>query len=187
MRVSLMTQAELKPSQKALYQAFTARIGKKYSVFKAVREDGALLGPWSVWLQVPAVGEPVRQLIEAVDAMPGLSTVTAQVVTLVAAAHFNAAYELYAHAAVAAQAGLSQEQIATLSAGEIPVDLDAEATLAAQVAARLLKGGVLPAPLFKHAIDKLGLDGYNRIVFVVAQYCLVSLTLNAFDVPAGDQ
>ena len=186
MRVSPLTKAELQPSQQALYEAFTARIGTKYSSFKAIREDGALLGPWSVWMQIPKTGEAVRQLLEAVDAMPGLSKKSVQVVTLMAAAHFNAAYELYAHAAVAAEAGLSVEQITALAAGEIPVDLDAEAILAAQVTKRLLKGGVLPGPLYKQAVEKLGMDGYNRIVFVASQYCLVSLTLNAFDVPAED-
>jgi len=80
--------------------------------------------------------------------------------------------------------GLSDTQIATLSAGEIPADLDAESSLAAQVAKRLVKGGVLPAPLFKRAVSGLGLDGFNRVVFLVGQYCLVSTTLNAFDVPA---
>lgn len=186
MRVPPLTQAELKQSQQALYDAFTARIGTKYSSFKAVRDDGALLGPWSVWMQVPKTGEAVRQLLEAVDAMPGLGKVSVQVVTLMTAAHFNAAYELYAHSAVAAEAGLSELQIATLAAGEIPIDLDAEPILAAQVTKSLLRGGVLPGPLYKHAVETLGRDGFNRIVFVTAQYCLVSLTLNAFDVPAED-
>lgn len=186
MRVSIVPEAELNSSQRPLYEAFAKRVGTNYASFKATRDDGALLGPWSVWLQVPKTGEAVRQYIEAVDAMPGLSKKAGQAVTLVVAAHFNAAYEIYAHAAVGAQAGLSQSQISTLCAGETPTDLDAESILAAQVARRLLQGGALPAPLFKHAVDGLGLDGFNRVVFLVAQYCLVSITLNAFDVPAEE-
>ncbi len=186
MRVPLVPEKEVSPSQKALYDAFTARIGKKYSVFKAVREDGALLGPWSVWLQIPKPGDAIRQYLEAVDAMPGLSKKAVQVVTLVTAGRFNAAYETYAHAAVGAQAGLSEDQIATLCAGETPADLDAESALAAQVARSLLKGGVVPTPLFKRAVGELGLDGYNHVIFLTAQYCLVSMTLNAFDVPAEE-
>jgi len=124
MRVRLVPKAEVNSSQKALYDAFIAQIGTKYSVFKAVREDGALLGPWSVWLQIPKTGEVIRQYLEAVDAMPGLSEQVVQVVTLVTAGRFNAPYETYAHAAVGAQAGLSEEQIATLCVGETPADLD---------------------------------------------------------------
>ena len=85
--------------------------------------------------------------------MPGLSEHVVQIVTLVTAGRFNAPYETYAHAAVGAQAGLSEEQIATLCVGETPADLDAESALAAQVASCLLKGGVVPTPIFKGAVE----------------------------------
>jgi 4-carboxymuconolactone decarboxylase len=186
MRLPLVPEAEVSPAQRALYDAFTKRVGKNFTTFKTMRDDGALLGPWGVWLQVPETGEAIRQYIEAVEAMPGLSKKSVQVVTLIAGAHFNAAYEAYAHASVGAQAGLSDDQIATLCAGKIPADLDAEATLAALVASKLLAGGALPDPLYKHGVGVLGQDGLNHVVFVVAQYCLVSLTLNAFDVPAEE-
>jgi 4-carboxymuconolactone decarboxylase len=184
MRVSPVPKAELSGSELALHDAFAERIGKNYTAFKAIREDGALLGPWSVWLQVPKTGAAIGQLLEAVAAMPGLSEIAVQVVILVTGAHFNAAYGVYAHAAVGAQVGLSDDHIATLSAGEIPADLDTEATVAAQLARTLLKGGVLPGPLFKHAVAGLGQDGVNQVVFLVGLYCLVSMTLNAFDVPS---
>ena len=186
MRIDLVPEVEVIPAQRALYDAFAKRIRTNYRAFKTMRDDGALLGPWSVWLQVPKTGEAIRQFIEAVEAMPGLSKIAVQAVILVTGAHFNAAYEIYAHGAVGAQVGLSDNQISTLSAGEIPADLDAESTLAAQVASRLVKGGVLPGPLFKRAVSGLGLDGFNHVVFLVGQYCLVSMTLNAFDIPAEE-
>jgi hypothetical protein len=79
--------------------------------------------------QLPNTGDVIRQYIEPVDAMPGLSEKAAQVVTLVTAAHFNAAYEIYAHAAIAAQAGLSGDQVATLCSGGIPANLDADSSI----------------------------------------------------------
>ena len=186
MRVPITAEAELAPSQRPLHDAFAERVGDNYSVFRTMRDDGALLGLWSAWIQVPRTGEAIRQFIEAVEAMPALSKKAVQVATLVTGAHFNAAYELYAHAAVGVRAGLSDDQIATLCAGQMPDDLDAESTLVAKVAARLLKGGVLPGPLYKRAVAELGSDGMNHLVYVVAQYCLVSITLNAFDIPSQD-
>jgi len=187
MRVLPIPENEIKPSQRALYDGFVERIKGSYSGFKAIDANGALLGPWSIWIEVPETGEAIRQLIESVAAMPGLSKAAAQVVTLVTVAHFNAAYELYAHAAVAAQAGLSAKQIATLVGGEIPADLDADSGTAAKVAKALLRGGVLPDPLYKYAVDQLGRDGFNRVVFLVGLYCLVSMTLGAFDVPSEEK
>ena len=184
MRVALVPEAEVSTSQKALYKAFAERIRNNYGGFKAISEDGALLGPWSVWLQVPDTGEAVRQLMEAVGTMPGLSKLAVQAISLFTAAHYNAAFEIYIHAGIGAQTGLSEAQIVKLTAGQIPDDIDAEATIAVQMAAALLKGGVVPAPLFEHAVHQLGQDGVNRVVFQVGLYCLVSMTLNAFDVPA---
>jgi 4-carboxymuconolactone decarboxylase len=106
MRLPLVPEAEVSPAQKALYDAFAQRVVKNFSTFKTMRDDGALLGPWGVWLQVPETGEAIRQYIEAVEAMPGLTKKTVQVVTLLTGAHFNAAYEAYAHASVGAKAGL---------------------------------------------------------------------------------
>jgi hypothetical protein len=183
-RASLVPRSEIRPERKALYDAFSKRVSQRYSIFKTTRVDGALLGPWAVWLQVPKTGEAIRQLIETIEAMPGLKTSTVQAIILATGARFNAAYELYAHSSVAATMGLSDSQIATLSVGGSPTDLDEEAKLAIEVTHGLLRGGVLPGPLFKRAINVLGQDGFDHLIYIVSQYCLVSICLNAYDVPA---
>jgi 4-carboxymuconolactone decarboxylase len=184
MRLPLVPEKQVSPKQRQLYDAFIERVTTTYSSFKTVRDDGALLGPWSVWIQIPELGEAVRQLTDAVEKMSGLSKATKQMVILITGAHFNAAYELYAHAAVGSTAGLTDAQIATLSSGERPADLDPEQTIAADVATALLRGGVLPGPVYKQAVAQIGQDGLNEIVFLVGLYCVVSCTLNAFDVPS---
>lgn len=187
MRIKLVPEAEVTPEQRQLYDAFVERVGKNYSAFTTMRDDGALLGPWAVWLQEPKTGEAIRQLIEVIEAMPGLGKSTVQAIILATGAHFNAAYELYAHSAVAKAAGLSDAQIAVLTAGDVPSDLDAEATLAVRVAKRILHGGVLPPPLFEQAIAVLGQDGFDHLLYTVSQYCLVSISLNAYAMPGDYQ
>ena len=49
MRVSIVPEAEQNSSQRPLYEAFAKRVGTNYASFKTSRDDGALLGPWSVW------------------------------------------------------------------------------------------------------------------------------------------
>jgi 4-carboxymuconolactone decarboxylase len=184
MRLPLVPAEQISPQQRQLYDAFIARVQTTYSTFKTVRDDGALLGPWSVWIQIPGPGEAVRQLIEAVEKMSGLSKATKQMVILITGARFQAAYELYAHSIVGSAAGLTDAQISTLSSGELPVDLNPEQTIAADVAIALLRGGVLPDAVYKQAVAQIGQDGLNEIVFLVGLYCVVSFTLNAFDVPS---
>lgn len=187
MRIKLVSKNDVSPAQQDLYGAFVKRVGSNYSAFKTMNDDGALLGPWAVWLQVPEVGDAIRQLIELIEKMPGLQKTTVQAIILATGAHFNAAYELYAHATVGKAAGLSDAQIATLAAGDIPADFDAEAELAIRVTKRLLHGGVLPGPLFRQAVATFGQDGFDHLIYTVSQYCLVSICLNAYDVPEEDE
>lgn len=67
----------------------------------------------------------------------------------------------------------------------MPIYLDAKSTAAVQLTGALLRGGGVPDSLFRLALEKIGLDRVNRVVFQVGLYCLVSMTLSAFDVPAS--
>jgi hypothetical protein len=104
-------------------------------------------------------------------------------VILVVGAHFRAAYEIYAHSAVARAAGISEAQIATITSGHRPLDLSEEAQTAYDIAVALLNGGVLPAPAYQRAIDLFGQPGLNELIYLVGHYCFVSMTLNGFDIP----
>jgi hypothetical protein len=64
MRLSLIPPAALSPEQRPLYEDMRAGIGKSFQGFIAVREDGALMGPWNPWLQEPHIGKPVWELIK---------------------------------------------------------------------------------------------------------------------------
>ena len=187
MRLPLIPESEITPTQRPLYDAYREEIRQSFSELVAVRGDGALLGPWAVWLHVPQVGEAMRQLIVAINQLGGLGNSAKQVVILMTGAHFNAAYEIYAHALVGAKAGLSDAKISTLAAGERPTDLTPEEGIVADVTAALLKGGVLPGPVYERAMTELGQDALKAIVFVIGQYCAVSVLLNAFNVPSEAQ
>ncbi|MET0454138.1 MAG: hypothetical protein ABW137_20080 [Mycobacterium sp.] len=186
MRVPLVKKSEVSPAQQELYDTFVERVGDNYSTFTTMTSDGALVGPWSVWLQEPATGLAIDQLLEAIGGMPGLEPTTIQSVILTVGSHFNAAYIMYAHSAVAAEVGVSECHVAALCAGECPPDVDSETRVAVGVAKKLLRGGALPGPVFKHAVEELGRDGFDHLVYLVSQYCLVAMSLNAYDIPEED-
>ena len=84
--------------------------------FAAMRADGALMGPWNPWLHEPAVGSAMWGLTKALSG--GASTLPdpcRQVAILVTGAHFHAAYEVYAHAAVAQRGGLDNAMVVTIA------------------------------------------------------------------------
>ncbi|OAN62303.1 carboxymuconolactone decarboxylase family protein [Sphingomonas sp. TDK1] len=183
-RLPPIAPAELTAEQKPLFDAMTAGVAAKYQTFTTVREDGALLGPWNAWLHDPAIGAAYWGVTQALTAAKRIPDAARQVAILVVGAHFGAAYEIYAHGAVAASAhGMSSRRIATLAAGQRPEDLSDDEAAAHDVAKALLRGGVLPEPLYQLALDRFGAAGTSELIFLVGHYCFVSMTLNGFAIP----
>ncbi len=187
MRLPLIPPDQLTPEQKALYDRNREQIAHGYTAFKTMTEDGALLGPWGVFLHEPAVGQAHYDQIAAVTALKRLPEAAKQVAILVTGARYKAAYELYAHAATAAKEGMEPAKIAAIAAGERPLDLTPEEAAAYDVASALLAGGVLPGATYRAARERLGQGALTELVFWVGLYAQVSITLNAFDVPSEEQ
>ena len=70
-------------------------------LFKTHDAQGALIGPWSVWLRHPEIGKAAAMLTKAVSELDALAPRAREIVILTIGSHFGAAYELYAHATVA--------------------------------------------------------------------------------------
>ena len=186
MRLPTLPPDQLTPEQRALYDRNRQQIAHGFTAFTTTREDGALLGPWGVFLQEPAVGQTHYDLIGALTAMKRLPPSAKQVAIIVVGARFKAAYELYAHAATAAAEGMDPAKIATLAAGGRPPGLTPEEACAFDLATALLGGGVLPGAAYRAARDLLGQGALNELVLWIGTYAQVAITLNAFDVPSEE-
>jgi 4-carboxymuconolactone decarboxylase len=186
MRLPLIPPRDLTEEQRALYADMRQGIEAHFKGFAAIRDDGALMGPWNPWLHEPAFGKPVWELTKALSTKPSLPAAVREVAILVTGAHFRSAYELYAHVIVAEHRGLSDDKLATIVAGQRPVDLTREEAVAYDVAIALVGGGVLPALTYNAAVGLFGQHGAAELMQLVGLYCLVSVTLNAFDVPVPE-
>ena len=187
MRLPLVPPDQLTAEQRPFYERCRRQIERGFTAFRTTDADGALLGPWGVFIQEPAVGAAHYDLVDANTNLKRLSDAAKQVAILVVGARFKAAHEIYAHAAVAGSAGLSPAEIATLSAGVRPPDLVPDEACAYEVTTALLDGGVLPGPTYQAARERLGQPAFNELVFWIGLYVGVSITLNAFDVPSEAQ
>jgi alkylhydroperoxidase family enzyme len=187
MRLPLIAPTDLTAEQRPLYEDMLKVISSNFNDFKAVREDGALMGPWNPWLHEPAIGKAIWDLTLAMTAGASLPDNVRQLVILVVGARFDAAYEIYAHIAVAEREGMSPERLATLTADLKPGDLTHEEGVAFDVAYALVRGGTLPEPLYRLAVDTFGQHGANEMFYLVGLYSLVSTTLNAYNVPVPER
>src|ERR1700753_4007317 len=149
MRLPLIPPAALTPDQKPLYDEMRKGIASNFNAFKVEREDGALMGPWNPWLHEPGIGKAIWDLTLVMKADASLADNVRQVVILVVGARFDAAYEMYAHIAVAEKEGMKLERLSALVADVKPTDLGPDESVAYDVAYKLVRGGVLPEPLYR--------------------------------------
>ncbi len=187
MRLPLIAPADLSPDQKPLYDDMKAGISSNFNAFKTLSDDGALMGPWNPWLHEPVIGKAVWDLTKAMTAQATLPDSVRQIAILVVGAHFDAAYEIYAHIAVAERQNMSKQRLATLVCGEKPADLDAAESIGYDVTYALVNGGVLPEPAYALAVETFGQHGTNELIYLVGLYCMVSMTLNGFNVPVPER
>ncbi|MES1974531.1 MAG: carboxymuconolactone decarboxylase family protein [Pseudomonadota bacterium] len=187
MRLPLIAPADLSDAQKPLYADMKQGIASNFSDFRAVAENGALMGPWNPWLHEPVIGKAVWDLTKAMSMQASLPDAARQIAILVTGAHFDAAYEIYAHIAVAEREGMSAKRLSELCANVKPADLDAEEGVAYDVAFALVNGGVLPEPCYRLSVETFGQHGANELIYLVGLYALVSMTLNGFNVPVPER
>ena len=187
MRLPLIDPADLTPDQRELYDEMRKGISSNFNDFKTVADNGALMGPWNPWIHEPRIGKAIWDLTTAMTMEASLADPVRQVAILVVGAHFDAAYELYAHIAVAERENMTTKRLATLCCGEKPDDLNDQESIAYDVAYALVNGGVLPEPAYRLAVETFGQHGTNELIYLVGLYAMVSTTLNGFNVPVPER
>jgi alkylhydroperoxidase family enzyme len=186
MRVPVTAPAALTAEQKPIYEDMRRGIEEKFRGFVAIRDDGALLGPWNPWIRQPQFGGPIWDLTKALSFSPTLPKPVREVAILVTGAQFHAAYEIYAHVLMGEARGLSDDTLATIVAGQRPGTLTREEGIAYDVASALVHGGPLPELSYRQAVAAFGEIATAELIYLVGLYCLVSVTLNGFDVPVPE-
>ncbi len=186
MRVPPIDPADLDAEQRPLYDDMLEGIHKNFKGFTAIAKDGAMLGPFNPWGHWPQWGGPIWELTKSLSVSPGLPRGVREVAILVTGAKFRSAYEIYAHVIIAENRGLDDDKISTIAVGQRPTDLTREESIAYDVASALVDGHVLPELTYRQAVRAFGERGAAELIYLVGLYCLVSMTLNGFDVPVPD-
>jgi 4-carboxymuconolactone decarboxylase len=186
MRLPLIHPSDLDPLQRELYDDMRAGIATGFSAFRTVMDDGAMIGPWNASVHHPAIGRASWELTKAVNAMGVLPDSAKEVAILVVGGFHKASYEIYAHVAVAERLGMPLARISSLVANLKPADLAADEAVAFDVAYLLSRGGPLPEPTWRRAVEAFGDLGAAQLVYFIALYGFVSTTLNGFDAPTPE-
>jgi 4-carboxymuconolactone decarboxylase len=115
-----------------------------------------------------------------------LSERVRQVVILSIGSVWKASYELYAHAAAARTAGLSEDTIGALAVGEPATELNEQEQVAQQFSLHLVRERRIDDELYRIALRFFGEKGLVDMIMLAGCYLVVCSLLNAFAVPAPE-
>jgi 4-carboxymuconolactone decarboxylase len=185
-RLPLLDPARYSTAQRQAYERlagtmvpFADSVG-----FQTTTSDGRLIGPFNPALYSPGVSAGFGDFAQAEATSTSLDNRVRQVVILTVGAVWNSPYELYAHSAEARHAGLPDEVIDELVAGQIPAQLSEDEKLAARFAQQLTAQHRVDAALYTQAERAYGQRGLVDLTLLVGHYHTSCALLNAFEIPA---
>jgi 4-carboxymuconolactone decarboxylase len=144
---------------------------------------GSIGGPFPALLRSPAFCDRVQDLGRVVRFESSLPGAVRELTILVAARHWTAQYEWYAHSRLAVGEGIDQSVVDAVRDGVETPFADPVLQVTREVASSLLTTGRVPDDLHTRATSLLGERGVIEVVATVGYYCLVSMVLNTAEVP----
>jgi 4-carboxymuconolactone decarboxylase len=172
---------ELDAEQRAVYDALVDPPGRV-----RLDPDGSLQGPFDAMLRAPRSGAALQSVGAALRYRSALPERVRELATLLVAAHHRSAFEWYAHAPLAAAAGLSDALVeAVRTGGSVEPDDPAERAAAVAVP-QLLTSGDVDDDAWAAAVETLGEAGAVELTTLVGYYSLLALQMRVLRVPLPD-
>lgn len=159
---------------------------------KVVHDDivsgprGRIYGPFAVLMHNPGLASAVQKMGAYARWQSTLPERLKELCISIIGRYWGAHVEWSVHSRLAVEAGVAQSVIDTLEAGGRPdFDHDDEAVIY-DFCMSLLDARKVGEQTYKAALETLGERGLIDLMATFTHYTTVSMTLNAFEVPAPD-
>ena len=139
-----------------------------------------------VWLTSPAFAERAQALGAFCRFGSSLPPRLSELAILVTGAHWRAGFEWFAHAPIARAAGLDATAIETIRVGGTPNFEKGDEKAVYAFSRELIAERRVSQTTFDAAERTLGRRGLVDLVGILGYYGLISMTINAFEVPIPD-
>lgn len=176
-RLSPLSMDDLDDEQRALLDTISS----------GPRGLRGMVGPFAVLVRIPTMGDAAQNLGAVVRYGTALADNVKEVAICTVGVFYRARYEFAAHAGFARKAGVTDDVIEALRTGATPLFADAGEAIAHRVATALLVEHRLSDTLYAEAVELLGEEQLVELVVTTGYYVTISMLLNAFEVPLGDE
>jgi len=144
---------------------------------------GKVMGPYPAWLQSPELAKRARSLSEYLRFQSLPSKRLAELAILITGHHWRAEFEFYAHAELARKAGLEEAIIQDVAAGKRPEFENSDDEIVYDLCTEMLHTRRITDATYQRALNTFGMPCLVELVAIMGYYCMVSITLNAFETP----
>ena len=172
-RIPLPSRDEMTPEQQAVHDAVVG--GKR----------GTIVGPLRAAIHNPELAQRWSALGEILRFDTTLPKRITELAILVTGRRWTSQIEYLIHARAAAAAGISADAIEAIRAGQAPT-LPPDEAEAYEFARQLQQTGQVPLPTYEAVRDRWGARGVVELTAVIGYYTMVSMTLNAHEIPLPD-
>ena len=150
------------------------------------RGDIPMTGPFGVWLRAGAIGDAIQNLGASLRYGTTLDEKVKEFAICVVGHHYKAKFEFAYHERLALKSGISEEILNDLKNNDMPSFTEERLNLTYQISKQLLGSHSISDELYQQGFDEFGEQGMIELVSLVGYYCLVSLTLNSFQIPLDE-
>lgn len=162
--------------------------GKRGDASRFINAEGGLVGPFNAAMHAAKTGRKVVALGEALRFDTAIDNRLLELAVCMVGAHWRSNFEWYAHSRLAIQAGVSAEAVAAIEKGDRPVFDRADEAAVYEFTHLLLTSGRVTDEVYGAVQAEVGDQGMGELTQLIGYYCLISLTLNTFqvDLPPGE-
>lgn len=173
-RIPLPSPDEMSPEQRRVHDAVLA--GPR----------GAVIGPLRAVIHSPELAARWSSLGEILRFDTVLPKRLNELAIIVTGRRWGSQIEWWVHARAAAGAGLPADVIEAIRTGQPPLLEDEQDAEIYEFARALQETGRVPLPLYRAVERRWGARGVVELTAVIGYYTMVSMTLNAHEIPLPD-
>ncbi|OAE50935.1 carboxymuconolactone decarboxylase family protein [Achromobacter mucicolens] len=147
---------------------------------------GRLVGPLRAALHSPELAERWQALGALLRFGTSLAPRVSELAIVVTARRWNSQIEWHIHAQAARAAGISDAVLDAIQARETPVFDNPDDAVVYEFARQIQETGQVEPDLYAQAVARWDAVGVVELTAVIGYYTMVSMTLNAHEIPMPD-
>lgn len=170
-RLRDINETDLSPEQAKIYHAIKS--GPR----------GVVEGPLRVWLNSPDLADAAQRLGAFCRYGTALPPRLSELAILVTGAFWKSGFEWAVHAPIAQEAGLTPKVIEAIRQGQPPLFAQKDEAMIYAFSIEMHRDHAISSATYSNAVSAFGEKAVVDLVGILGYYTLISMTINAFEVP----